>query len=154
MDVYEKAISHCHSPVDDVVVLNHEQRQKGRLKALTRSGSEIRIFLERGKPLEPGELLKTECGLVVEVNAAKEEVMQASCEDWTTFSRACYHLGNRHVKIQIGDSKAEGIGERVLRITPDYVLQEMLEQLGLQVVTIHDVFVPESGAYSKGHHHH
>jgi urease accessory protein len=151
VEVYEKAHSHCHGAVDDVVVLNHEQRQKGRLKATTAGGHEIRLFLERGRTLFPGEFLKTECGRVIQIDAAEEEVMVATCDDWRTFSRACYHLGNRHVKIQVG--------ERLLKITPDYVLQEMLEQLGLTVKTINDVFVPESGAYntgahSKGHHHH
>ena len=156
MDVYEKAHVHCHGAVDHVVVLNHEQRQKGRLKVMTTGGHEVRLFLERGKSLQPGELLKTECGQVIQIDAADEEVMVATCEDWRTFSRACYHLGNRHVKIQVG--------ERLLKITPDYVLQEMLEQLGLTVKTINDVFVPESGAYTagsdavssqgNGHHHH
>lgn len=146
MDVFEKITAHCHEPVADTLVLNHEQRQKGRLKAEASSGNEIRLFLERGHSLMPGDLLKTECGQVIQIKAAKEEVMVATCDDWTRFSRACYHLGNRHVKIEVG--------ERVLKITPDYVLQEMLEQLGLTVTSVVDVFIPESGAYSKGHHHH
>lgn len=146
MDIFEKITAHCHEPVSDTVVLNHEQRQKGRLKAQASSGSEVRLFLDRGHALMPGDLLKTECGQVIQVEAARETVMQATCDDWRQFSRACYHLGNRHVKIEVGD--------RVLKITPDYVLQEMLEQLGLVVTTVEDVFIPESGAYSKGHHHH
>jgi urease accessory protein len=65
------------------------------------------------------------------------------------FARACYHLGNRHVKVQVG--------ERWLRISPDHVLEQMLGQLGLRLEPEEAVFVPESGAYaggSHGHHHH
>ncbi len=60
--------------------------------------------------------------------------------------RACYHLGNRHVKLQVG--------ERWLRMQPDHVLEEMLELLGLTLTHQETVFVPESGAYSNGGHHH
>jgi urease accessory protein len=82
----------------------------------------------------------------VRIEGAVEEVTHAECEDWHTFARACYHLGNRHVKIQVG--------ERWLRIKPDHVLEEMLELLGLTLTKQDTVFVPESGAYAHGHHHH
>jgi len=130
---------------DEVIVLDHEKRDKGRLKAQAESGTEVRIFLERGKALKPGELLQSECGKTVRVEAAVEPVMAAECDDWLTFSRACYHLGNRHVKIQVLEKR--------LLITPDHVLQEMLEQLGLTVTLTEAPFVPESGAYAKGHSH-
>ncbi len=158
MDVYQRFDQPVRNAADEELILTHEQRLKGRLKAVARSGEEVRLFLERGKTLLPGELLQSECGRVIRVEAAVEEVMLASCDDWLTFSRACYHLGNRHVKIEVG--------ERQLKITPDHVLQQMLEQLGLQVETVQSVFVPESGAYQqadqthaghahshRGHHH-
>ena len=145
MDVYERLPAGSQS-ADDRVILSYEVRQKGRFKATTVEGKELRVFLDRGQNLVPGELLKTDCGKVVEIEAAQEPVMTATCDDWHTFARACYHLGNRHVKIEVG--------QKTLKIVPDYVLQEMLEQLGLTVTTVDDEFVPESGAYSKGHHHH
>lgn len=149
MDVYQRMTDTVHAAVDTVIVLNHDQRSKGRLKTEDTTGEPVRLFLERGKSLMPGELLKSECGRVIEVQAAVEPVMIASCDDWLLFSRACYHLGNRHVKIEVN--------ERSLKITPDHVLQEMLELLGLTVQTTEDVFVPESGAYftssAHGHHH-
>ena len=113
---------------------------------MTDDGIETRLFLERGKPLQIGELLRSQCGKILKVNGAKELVITAFCEDWSLFSRACYHLGNRHVKLQIG--------ERWLRITPDHVLEEMLQKLGLQTRHETSVFIPESGAYNHGHHHH
>ncbi|MCP4595654.1 urease accessory protein UreE [Neptuniibacter sp.] len=146
LEVYERLGTHCHEQVDSVVVLNHEQRDRGRLRLTSENGEEVRVFLDRGKPLLVGEYLKTTCGRYVKVEGAEEEVAHASCDDWHTFARACYHLGNRHTKIEVG--------ERWLRIKPDHVLEEMLVQLGLVVSHEEAVFVPESGAYSHGHHHH
>ena len=146
LEVFERLGLHCHEPVDESVVLEHDQRDKGRLRLVSEAGTEIRLFLERGKPLLVGEYLKSTCGKIVQVKGAVEPVAHASCEDWHTFARACYHLGNRHVKLQVG--------ERWLRIKPDYVLQEMLHLLGLVVTHEQGVFEPESGAYSQGGHHH
>lgn len=146
LEVYERLGTHCHEQADSVVVLNHEQRDRGRLRLTSESGEEVRVFLDRGKPLLVGEYLKASCGRYVKVEGAQESVAHASCDDWHTFARACYHLGNRHTKMEVG--------ERWLRIKPDHVLEEMLVQLGLVVSHEEAVFVPESGAYSHGHHHH
>ncbi len=147
VEVYER-LDHAHT-IDDHIVLDHDMRDKGRFKVMSENGTEVRVFLERGKTLAISECLKTECGKIIEVVGANEEVSDATCEDWQQFSKACYHLGNRHVKIQVLD--------RVLRIKPDYVLEEMLELLGLTVTNTKAVFIPESGAYAPGytgHHHH
>jgi urease accessory protein len=146
LEVYERLGMHCHYKADCAVVLTHEQRDRGRLKLTSDTGEEVRIFLDRGKPLQVGEFLKTTCGCYVKVVGAVEIVALASSDDWHTFSRACYHLGNRHTKIEVG--------ERWLRIKPDHVLEEMLVQLGLVVSHEDAVFMPESGAYSHGHSHH
>ena len=143
-EVYER-IAHTHDPIDDKVVLDSDIREKGRFKSISEQGIEVRVFLERGKTLAIGEVLKTECGKLITIVGAKEDVLKASCSDWETFSKACYHLGNRHVKIQVG--------ERWLRIKPDYVLEEMLERLGLTIEKEQAVFMPESGAYAGGHSH-
>ena len=103
LEVFERLGTHCHEPVAETITLNHDQRNKGRIKAKSLSGTEVRIFLERGNPLLVGEYLKTECGKIVQVEGAVEDVAHASCDDWHTFARACYHLGNRHVKIEVGD---------------------------------------------------
>ena len=146
LEVFERLGTHCHEVADQIVVLTHEQRDKGRLKLTSESGEEVRVFLERGKPLLVGEYLKSTCGRYIRVEGAVEEVAHASCDDWHTFARACYHLGNRHTKVEVG--------ERWLRIKPDHVLEEMLALLGLVISHEQAVFVPESGAYSHGHHHH
>ena len=83
--------------------------------------------------------------MVVKIAAAAEKVSTASCSDQFLLSRACYHLGNRHVALQIGPGW--------VRYLEDHVLDEMVNGLGLEVVNEHAQFEPESGAYS-GHHHH
>ncbi|MFL0810504.1 MAG: urease accessory protein UreE [Agarilytica sp.] len=145
-EIFERHGIDTQSNVDDGVELSHEQREKGRIKTTSNAGEEVRVFLERGKPLAINELLSSQCGKKIRVLGQIEQVTRATCEDWETFSKACYHLGNRHVKIQVG--------EKWLRILPDHVLEEMLQQLGLSLVKEHAVFEPESGAYAHAHHDH
>lgn len=145
-EVYQRLDHAHHLNSDDSVILDHDVRQKGRFKVISENGVEVRVFLERGNTLQVGEYLKTECGKIIEVIGANEDVVEATCENWDTFSKACYHLGNRHVKIQVG--------ERWLRMKSDYVLEEMLQLLGLTVTKKSAVFIPESGAYAGGHQHH
>ncbi|BFM50469.1 urease accessory protein UreE [Marinomonas sp. THO17] len=146
MDIYTRLGTHCHDPVFTTVTLDAEQRERGRLKLTGANGDTVRVFLERGKPLLVGEFLRSECGKIIQVEGALEAVAHASCDNWTVFSKACYHLGNRHTKVEVG--------ERWLRIKPDHVLEDMLHLLGLVVSHEEAVFNPESGAYSHGHHHH
>ena len=113
------------------------------MKTVSTDGREVGLFLDHGnKQLQVGEYLRSSCGKSVRVDGALETVMSARCDDGLLFSRACYHLGNRHVKMQI----AEG----VLFIAPDHVLKEMLENLGLTVLEEKVIFVPENGAYYSG----
>ncbi|AEF56168.1 urease accessory protein UreE [Marinomonas posidonica] len=146
LDIYTRLGTHCHDDVYTTVTLSYEQRERGRLKLVGDNNEEIRVFLERGKPLLVGEYLRSECGKTIRVVGTTEDVAHASCDDWLTFSKACYHLGNRHTKVEVG--------ERWLRIKPDHVLEDMLHMLGLVITHERDVFNPESGAYSHGHHHH
>lgn len=145
-EVYERKGTGVTQNADDRIVLTHEQRTRGRLRTSTTSGEEVRLFLERGQPLLVGETLISQCGRQLVVEGAVEDVTLGRCQDWHIFARACYHLGNRHVKVEVG--------ECWLKMSPDHVLEDMLTGLGLQLEHVRDVFVPESGAYSHGHHHH
>ncbi len=102
-EIHERLGLHCHDTVEAIVVLTHEQRGRGRLKLTSKNGDDVRVFLDRGKPLLVGEYLKSDCGKIVKIEGAVEQVAHASCDDWHTFSRACYHLGNRHSKIEVGE---------------------------------------------------
>ena len=127
------------------LTLPFEKRQKSRLRVSLDNNQEAALMLERGSVLRDGELLRADNGLIVEVRAADEEVAVISTADPFLLARACYHLGNRHVPLQIG--------EGWLRIQRDHVLEEMVQSLGLSVK--HDCvpFEPENGAYS-GHSNH
>lgn len=142
--IHERIPAHSHA-INDSVTLDFTTRQKARIKAKTDSGEDIAIFIARGKPLFIGELLKSECGKVVQVKGAEEPVITASTDDWLTFSKVCYHLGNRHTQLQVG--------ERWLRFKPDHVLVELVVLFNLQIDETPAVFAPENGAYQLGHHH-
>ncbi|KZY61235.1 hypothetical protein A3742_26720 [Oleiphilus sp. HI0071] len=128
------------------VVLDYDQRTKGRLKATAVSGEPLGLFLERGKVLRDGDVLECSSGELVLVKSANETLVEATCDDWLTFSKCCYHLGNRHVPIQVEALR--------LRMRPDYILEDMLKQLGMRTTTVSAGFDPEQGAYAGGHHHH
>ena len=146
LEVYERQTAAAADNIHAQVVLDHLQRERGRFKAESSNGEEVRIFLERGQTLQVGEVLKTRCGKFLQVDGAMEVVLEASTEDTLLFSLGCYHLGNRHTKVQIGSGW--------LRITPDHVREEMLRELGLTIAATRAVFVPESGAYARGGHGH
>lgn len=128
----------------DAVILPFELRQKTRLRTVSRDGRDVGIFIERGTVLRGGDLLRSACGLVVEVVAEPEALMEVRSADALVLARLAYHLGNRHVHVQIGSG--------FLRTPEDYVLRDMLVQLGAEVVAVMAPFDAESGAYG-GHHH-
>jgi urease accessory protein len=138
-------LDHTHDELDDSITLDYDTRQKARIKALTDKGQSIGIFVERGHPLRIGELLKSDCGKLIEIKGALESVITASTESWFNFARICYHLGNRHTKIQIG--------EKWLRFKPDHVLQALVEKFALTIDDSDAIFEPESGAYTGVHEH-
>ena len=138
--------SHNHDPILDSVVLDHDTRKKARIKTKTETGLEIGIFVERGHPLLVGEVLKTECGKIIQVKGKAEEVSTAIATDWLNFSKICYHLGNRHTSLQIG--------ELWVRFKPDHVLEELAGNYGLSINRTPAIFEPESGAYGGKSHSH
>ncbi len=128
-----------------VVSLPYHQRVKGRLRIKTDDGLDAGIVSERGNELKDGDKLSDESGRILEVRASNENVSVAKTADPLLFSRACYHIGNRHAEVQILS------GSIIYLIDP--VLDEMLEQLGLAVVRAEMPFSPEKGAYHNGHAH-
>ena len=85
------------------LTLPFEKRQKSRLRVSLNDKQEAALMLERGSILRHGDLLRAENGLIVEVRAANEEVAVISTKDSFLLARACYHLGNRHIPLQIGE---------------------------------------------------
>ncbi len=138
-------VSHIHhndqSPVDDWLDLPYEFRCRSRFRFTSRSGADVGVILERGFVLDIGDVLSAADGRRFGINAANETVVTAYADDWNQFARACYHLGNRHVPMQIG--------ERWLRIQPDHVLQQLITNFGLRIENELAPFRPEGGAYSS-----
>jgi urease accessory protein len=128
------------------LLLPFDLRIRSRLRTQLVSGEEAVLRTERGSVLRAGECLKTEDGRVVRVAAAVEKLMHIVCADRFELTRAAYHLGNRHVPVEIG--------EGYLRIAADHVLGDMLTGLGAKIEEIEAPFEPESGAYGGGHAHH
>lgn len=139
------------APSDDTRVDLHlampfEQRQKRRLRTALEDGEEVAFLLPDRIVLRDGDRLSAEDGRILQIKAQTEPLMEARPADARAWCRAAYHLGNRHVALQIGDSW--------LRFQRDAVLGQMLEQLGVTVVELQAPFDPEPGAYGGGHHHH
>ena len=131
---------------DGELVLAFDLRMRSRLRTRLASGEEAVVKTERGAILRGGEYLNAEDGRVVRVVAAPEKVMHITCAGQYELTRAAYHLGNRHVPVEIGGD--------FLRIASDHVLGEMLLGLGAKVQEMEAPFEPESGAYGSAHHHH
>jgi urease accessory protein len=134
------------------IELGWDERQKSRLDATDSLGRTLGIFLPRGTALRGGDALVAEDGSVIHVLAAPQPVLvvQACPEHGSPFDllRAAYHLGNRHVPLELQP-------ERLL-LEPDHVLAEMLRALHLIVSEAQAAFEPESGAYAAdagGHAH-
>jgi len=123
--------------------LPFESRQKSRLKTKLVSGEEVGLILPRGEILRGGDLVTASDGRVIEIVAEAEKVLHIETKD---LARVAYHLGNRHVPVQVGDG--------FLRISEDHVLEEMVQKLGAKVSHVEAPFEPEAGAYAGGGHQH
>ena len=125
--------------------LPFESRQKSRLRTQLASGEEVALLLPRGEVLRGGDLVTASDGRVIEVIAEVETLVHVECATPVELMRAAYHLGNRHIPVQVGDG--------FLRLAPDHVLEEMLKRLGAKVSAVEAPFEPEAGAYGGGHRH-
>lgn len=132
------------------VELDWDVRQKSRFDATDSLGRALGIFLPRGTVVRGGDVLVAEDGSLVQVIAAPQPVLvitpcptHGSAFDLT---RAAYHLGNRHVPIELKPDH--------LKIEPDHVLADLLRAIHLTVLEATVAFEPEGGAYSTGGHGH
>jgi urease accessory protein len=124
--------------------LTAEERTKSRYHCTTDDGQAISVQLPRGTTLRDGDWLLADEGELIHVRAKPEPVLTVTCTFPLALLQAAYHLGNRHVPLEITVS--------YLRFSPDPVLQKMLEQRGLEITEEVVAFQPELGAYG-GHSH-
>lgn len=130
--------------VDDTLTLPFDLRQKSRFSAVTDNGQAVGLFYQRGQMFRSGIILTGEDGLYIRIEAAAEAVSVMRHTNALKFAKACYHLGNRHVSLQILEAE--------LRFLSDHVLDHMLEGLGLTVEHESLPFEPEAGAYHSHDH--
>jgi len=129
------------------VELDWDVRQKSRFDCTDSAGRQLGVFLPRGTTVRGGDVLVAEDGSLVRVVAAPQTVLRVThCSAHGSpydLIRAAYHLGNRHVQIELKPNH--------LKIEPDHVLADMLRAMHLIVNTVSEAFEPEAGAYAQGH---
>ena len=132
------------------VELDWEVRQKSRFECTDSVGQQLGVFLPRGTTVRGGDVLVAEDGSLVKIIAAPQKVLHITyCREHGTpydLIRAAYHLGNRHVQIELKPDH--------LKIEPDHVLADMLRAMHLTVTEVDEGFEPEAGAYSSNGHSH
>jgi len=133
------------------ITLDWDTRQKSRFDATDSAGRQLGVFLPRGVVVRGGDVLVAEDGSLVRVVAAPQDVLRitACTEHGSPFdlTRAAYHLGNRHVPIELQPDH--------LKIELDHVLADMLRAMHMTVMAVSEPFEPESGAYGDhGAHAH
>ncbi len=128
------------------VYLPFGKREKARFKVSLDTGEEIGIKLKRGLVIRGGDFIRSRSGRIVKVIAAKENVSIVKSENARSLALVSYHLGNRHVYVQI-------LPNEVLFLS-DNVLDDMVRGLGFHLVHEERGFEPEGGAYlNRGHVH-
>lgn len=126
--------------------LTCDQRRRARLRLNLPDGTLVGLMLERGLALKDGDLLRSEDGAVVaRVRAASEHLSRVSTSDPHLLARAAYHLGNRHVALELHPGR--------LSYPHDHVLDAMCRDLGLTVEQVIAPFEPETGGYGHSHGH-
>jgi urease accessory protein len=132
------------------VALDWDVRQKSRFEATDTQGRALGIFLPRGQVVRGGDVLVAEDGSLIKVVAAPQALLRITpCPEHGSpfdLTRAAYHLGNRHVPIELKPDH--------LKIEPDHVLADMLRAMHLIVNAVDEAFEPENGAYAAGGHAH
>ncbi len=144
--------AHSHEAAKLTLCLTMQERTKSRLKVTLDDGTEAGLFLPRGTVLKEYDIVESEDGIQATVTAAEETVSTVYSDDSLLLAKACYHLGNRHVPLQVEAGWC--------RYLHDHVLDDMVQRLGLHVKVEQAKYQPEPGAYGgssagshDGHHH-
>lgn len=129
------------------VTLSHDHRFRRRVRLTDDEGVPFLLDLARAVTLENGDGLALEEGGYIRVAAAVEALAEVRCADPTDLARVAWHLGNRHLPVEIRGG--------MVRLRWDHVIVDMLQGLGAEVTALDAPFSPESGAYAGdgGHHH-
>jgi urease accessory protein len=128
----------------DSLMLDFDARHRRRLTLTTAQGEQILLDLPKAVAMANGDGLRLEDGRWLLVAAAPEAVIEVRAGNAVQLARIAWHLGNRHLPAEIG--------EGVIRIRPDHVIEAMLERFGATIVHVSAPFQPEGGAYADQSH--
>ena len=142
LEVHE--IASAGEPTDRLA-LTWEARRRSRLRAITTNGIEVGLFLPRGTVLFDGDLLSATDGTIIRIEAAPEDISTIASPDEVLLARVAYHLGNRHVRTQIGPG--------YVRYRHDRAIDELVRKLGATVTLDELPFEPERGTRDHVHDH-
>jgi len=144
MLTFTQRLNLVETTVSFTLSLTAEERTRTRHRFETPDSKELFLRLPRGTVLQEGDLLQSEDGdVVIQIAAKPEPVLTVTAQEPVDLLRASYHLGNRHVPLEVTPG--------YLRLSPDSVLQAMLQQLGVEVREEVVPFQPETGAYGHSH---
>ena len=136
---FTQVLNRSVQKTDDSLTLPHTLRERSRQRVRLTSGDEAGLFLPRGTVLCDGDILRAEDGTTALVHAMDEHLSVIRFEDLIAMAKACFHLGNRHVPLQItGDMLCYGF---------DPVVDDMVRAMGHEVKEVVAPFHPEAGAY-------
>jgi urease accessory protein len=130
----------------DSVLVDYDRRYRRRILMHTEAGHDVMLDLSQAIRLQEGDGLQLADGSMVRVQARPEKLAEIHAHDEGEMVRIAWHLGNRHLPVQLLDDR--------IRIRVDHVIEDMVKLLGGHVAHIEAPFHPEAGAYAGGHHHH
>jgi urease accessory protein len=139
-------------PLADTVILDYAQRSAGKVTVTGAKGTVFDIDLHMPVRLRTDDLLLLDDGTLVEVVAAPEPLIEARAPDLAGLSRLAWHLGDRHIQVQVLNNR--------VRARREAAVETLLTSLGAKVTMIDAPFEPEGGAYAlsqahdHGHHGH
>ncbi len=128
----------------DLVTLDAHERHRRRIVLTGERGTTFMLDLPQATALRDGDGLVLDDGAIVRVAGRPEPLVEISAANGHELARLAWHIGNRHIDVQIAGDK--------LRIRRDHVIEDMLRGLGARLAMIEAAFDPEQGAYAQGHH--
>ncbi len=131
---------------DDRITLDFYARHRRRMRMTTDDGAAFLLDLVQTTQMRDGDALLLDSGRRIRVVAAPEKLLEVRCASAHELARIAWHLGNRHLPVQVID--------QVIRLRDDHVIADMLRQMGAEVASVQKPFDPESGAYSAHSHSH
>jgi urease accessory protein len=127
------------------LTLDFDARHRRRIRVTADQGEDVLFDLPKAVAMSDGDGLQLDDGRWLKIQAAFEPIVEVRHKDPNQLVRLAWHLGNRHLPADIGN--------QVLRIRPDHVIEDMLRGFGADLVRLQAPFQPEGGAYGHSHSH-